>query len=153
MAHITKKIVVNAPFSDVVPGAINSSPDFWPEWYVGLSAPTSKTGEGEVGTVSEHTMRIAGREFPITHTVVESTNDGVDARWKGTFTGAIEGWHQWTYHLVNGHTEVAVEHEYKLPAGPVGKFVDAVFVERVIAGMLEHSLENLKMLTEARVAA
>ncbi len=137
MAHITKTTIANPPSSVVVPGAIRSSPEFWPEWFVGLSAPTSKKGDGEVSTVSEHSMRIARLDVPFTHMIIESTNDGIEARWKGTFTGALEGWHQWTYHFVNGLTEVAV---------------DLAFVERVIAKMLEHSAENLMMLTEARVA-
>jgi hypothetical protein len=76
MAHIHKKTIVHAPFADVVPSAINSRPDAWPEWYVGLSAPTRVSGEGEVGTISEHDFLVAGRHFPLTHEVVESTNDG-----------------------------------------------------------------------------
>jgi hypothetical protein len=153
MAHIRRKTVVHAPFHEAVPSAIQSSPDAWPEWYVGLSAPTRVSGGGEVGTVSEHTFLLAGRQFPITHEVVESTNDGFTAHWKGTFTGSLEGWHRWTYHPVDGHTEVEVEHEYALPGGPLGKIADAVMVERMIARMLEQSLENLKMMMEARVGA
>ena len=153
MARIEKKSVIHAPFADVVPSAVNSHPERWAEWYVGLSAPTKVTGEGEVGTVSEHTFLVAGRQFPITHKVVESTNDGTVAHWNGTFEGSMKGWHRWTYHLVDGHTEVEVEHEYTLPAGPLGKFADVVFVERMIARMLEQSLVNLKLLMEAPVGA
>lgn len=153
MAHISRKTVVHAPFGNVIPSAINSSPDTWPEWYVGLSAPTRVSGEGEVGTVSEHSFLLVGRHFPITHEVVESTNDGFTAHWKGTFKGSLEGWHRWTYHPVDGHTEVEVEHEYTLPGGPLGRFADTVLVERMIARMLEQSLENLKMIMEAPVGA
>ena len=153
MAHIHRKTVVHAPFHEAVPAAIRSSPDAWPEWYVGLSAPSRVRGDGEVGTVSEHTFLLVGRHFPITHEVVESGNDGVTAHWKGTFKGSLEGWHRWTYHPVDGHTEIEVEHEYTLPGGPLGKVADAVMVERMIGRMLEQSLENLKMVMEARVGA
>lgn len=153
MAHIHKKIVIHAPFEKIVPNSIRSHPEAWPQWYVGLSAPSEVRGEGEVGTVSKHDFLVAGRHFPMTHEVVESTNDGTLAHWKGTFTGPIEGWHRWTYHLANGHTEVEVEHEYKLPAGAIGQLADKVFVERMIDRMLGHSLENLKMLMEAPVGA
>jgi hypothetical protein len=149
MAHINRKTVIHAPFSDVARQAIDSSPDAWPEWYVGLSAPTRVSGEGGVGTISEHSFLLVGRHFPITHEVVESTNDGSTARWKGTFKGSIVGWHHWTYRSVDGGTEVDVEHEYVLPGGPLGKFADTVVVERMIARMLEQTLENLKMILEA----
>jgi hypothetical protein len=152
MAHINRKIIVHAPFSDVAPRAIDSRPDDWPEWYVGLSAPTRASGEGEVGTVSEHSFLLVGRHFPITHEVVESTNDGSTARWKGTFRGSIEGWHRWTYRPVDGHTEIEVDHEHTLPGGPLGKFADTVLVERMFARMLEQTLENLKMILEAPAA-
>jgi hypothetical protein len=153
MAHIHKKTVIHAPFADVVPSAVNSHPDAWPQWYLGLSAPTEVKGNGEVGTISKHDFLVAGRRFPLTHEVVESDNDGTVAHWKGTFKGPIEGWHRWTYHLVNGNTEVEVEHEYKLPAGPIGELADKVFVERMIDRMLEQSVHNLKMLMEAPVGA
>jgi len=153
MARMHKKTVIHAPFADVVPSAVNSHPEAWPQWYVGLSEPTKVEGEGEVGTVSEHTFLVAGRQFPFKHEVVESTNDGTVAHWKGEFEGAIKGWHRWTYHLVDGNTEVEVEHEYTLPAGPIGKLADVMFVERMIDRMLEQSLENLKTLMEAPVGA
>jgi hypothetical protein len=153
MAHIHRKTIVDAPFSDVVPSAIRSKPEAWPEWFVGLSAPTRVSGDGEVGTISEHSFLVAGRHFPMTHEVVESTNDGFTAHWKGTFEGSISGWHRWTYRPVNGDTEVEVEHHYTLPGGPLGKFADTVLIERMIGRMIEQSLENLKMMVEARVGA
>jgi hypothetical protein len=150
MARIQRKTVIEAPFADVVRSAINSHPEQWPLWYVGLSAPTMVKGEGEVGTVSDHSFLIAGRQLTFQHRVVESTDDGTHARWKGEFTGQLSGWHVWTYHLVDGHTEVEVEHEYTLPAElPAG--IDAALVEHMIGRMLELSLENLKMISEAPV--
>jgi coenzyme Q-binding protein COQ10 len=153
MARITRKIVVHAPFADVAPRAMASGPGDWPEWYVGLSAPTRVSGEGEVGTVSEHSILLVGRQFPITHEVVEITNDGSTARWKGTFEGSFEGWHRWTYLPVDGATEIEVEHQYTLPGGPVGRFADTVIVERMIARMIEQTLENLKMILETPISA
>lgn len=153
MARIHKKAVVHAPFHDVAPRMIRSHPETWAEWYVGLSAPTHVRGAGEIGTVSEHSFLVAGQHFPMTHEVVESSNDGTVARWKGTFKGPIKGSHAWTYHLVDGHTEVEVDHEYTLPAGRIGKIADRLFVERMLDRMLEHSVQNLKMFLEARVGA
>lgn len=153
MAHIHKRIVIHAPYADVVPRMIRSHPEDWPQWYLGLSAPTKVTGDGEIGTVSEHEFLLAGRRYPLTHEVVESKDDGTVAHWRATFKGPIEGWHRWTYHLVDGDTEVEVDHEYRLPAGAIGKLVDVVFVERMMDRMLEQSLHNLKMLVEAPVGA
>jgi hypothetical protein len=152
MAHIQKKTLVHAPFAELVPSAINSHPEQWPVWYVGLSAPTMVRGEGEVGTVSEHSFLLVGERFPFEHRVVESTNDGTVAHWKAEFAGEISGWHAWTYQVVDGFTEVEVEHEMALPAR-LTESLGAAFVERVIDGMLALSLENLKALSEAPVAA
>jgi hypothetical protein len=135
MARIQKKAVINAPFAEIVPSAVNSHPEKWPLWYVGLSAPTMVVGEGEVGTVSDHSFLVAGQSFPFQHRVVESTNDGTHAHWKGEFTGPLSGWHSWAYHLVDGHTEVEVEHEYTLPA-ELTDSIDAAFAEHMIACML-----------------
>lgn len=152
MAHFQKKTLIHAPFADLVPSAINSHPEQWPVWYVGLSAPTMVRGEGEVGTVSEHMFMLVGQQFSFEHRVVESTNDGTVAHWKAEFTGEINGWHAWTYHLVDGSTEVEVEHEMALPAR-LTDTLGAAFVEPVFDGMLGVSIENLKLLSEAPVAA
>jgi hypothetical protein len=152
MVHIQRKMIIHAPFADVVPSAINSHPEQWPVWYVGLSAPTMVRGEGEVGTVSEHSFMLMGQHFPIEHRVVESTNDGTTAHWKAEFTGEISGRHSWTYHQVDGVTEVEVEHEMAVPARLTETFGPA-FAEHVIDGMLGLSLESLKALSEAPVGA
>jgi coenzyme Q-binding protein COQ10 len=150
MARITKKILIHAPYLPTNP--IMFDPNRWCDWYVGLSAPSRVNGTGDVGTVSEHTLLVAGHHYPVTHTVVERSNEDIPY-WKGEFTGSLEGWHRWTYTPVNGGMEVAVEHEYTLPGALLGRIADRMFVERMIDRMLGHSLENLKTLCEEPVAA
>jgi coenzyme Q-binding protein COQ10 len=149
MARITKRIVIHAPIATIKP--FFEQPERWPDWYLALSAPTRLEGKGEEGTYSEHTYQLAGHAYPILHTVAEVKIDDVSAHWKGTFEGSFKGWHKWTYAPVDGDTEVTVEHEYTLPGKMLGRIVDALVVERMIARNLEGSLENLKMLCEERV--
>ena len=151
MAHISKQIVVHAPFSLIKPFIMEV--ERWVEWYVGLSAPEQVTGTGEEGTYSEHTYLLAGHEYPIRHTVSEVELGDVSGHWKGTFEGSFQGWHRWTYAPVNGNTEVKVEHEYTLPGKLLGRIVDALVIERMIARNLEHSLETLQMLCEESIPA
>lgn len=146
MAHIHKSIVVPAP-----PAAIRGmvlDPERWAEWYVGLSAPTKLDGSGEAGTYSEHTYQLAGHGYPIHHTVSEVEDDGSSLRWKGTIEGSFRGWHEWIYRPVAGGTEVTVDHHYDLPGRMLGRIVDAVVVERLIARNLDASLETLRILGE-----
>lgn len=151
MAHITKRLVIDAPLSAITPHF--RSPEAWGDWYVALSAPTRVDGDGGVGTYSEHTYQLAGHGYPIHHTVEEVDVQDVSAHWKGRFEGSFVGWHRWTYTPVNGHVEAKVDHEYELPGKMLGRIANALFVERMVARNLEHSLENLKMLCEAPVAA
>lgn len=151
MTHITKRLVIDAPLATITP--LFTSPERWSDWYVALSAPTRVDGAGDVGTYSEHTYQLAGHGYPIHHTVEEFDVKDVSAHWKGRFEGSFVGAHRWTYTSVNGHVEVTVDHEYELPGKMLGRIADALFVERMVARNLEHSLENLKMLCEEPVSA
>jgi uncharacterized membrane protein len=46
-------------------------------------------------------------------------------------------------------TEVEAELDYELPAGPIGKIADRLFVERAVERDLRHSMENFRALVEA----
>jgi uncharacterized membrane protein len=48
-------------------------------------------------------------------------------------------------------TDAEVQIEYELPAGPFGKVVDRLFIERAVERDLHHSMENFKALVEAAV--
>ena len=150
MAHIHKSIVVPAPLEALRSMVLD--PEHWSEWYVGLSAPAKVDGRGEPGTYSEHSYQLAGHAYPIRHKVAEVRDDGASIRWKGTIEGSFHGWHEWTYRPVAGGTEIAVEHHYELPGRMLGRIVDAVLVERMIARNLDASLETLRMFGEQSVA-
>lgn len=54
MAHLKKSILIHGPVEQVY--ALGRDPKRWATWYIGLSEPEKMTGEGEVGTVVEHSL-------------------------------------------------------------------------------------------------
>ncbi len=148
MAHLTKSILINAPFEQV--HALGRDPKRWATWYVGLSEPETITGEGGVGTVVKHSMLLAGIRFPVTTTVLEDHIDSTGARWRGKIEGPLHGEHTFTFTPKYGGTEVTIDMEYTIPGKLLTKFVDRLIIERLMERYIAHTLENMKLLfTEA----
>jgi uncharacterized membrane protein len=146
MAHLNKSILIHAPVEKV--HAVASDPRRWAAWYVGLSEPEKLTGEGEVGTIVEHSYLMAGMHFPVTSRVLEDQVSPEGARWKGKIEGPLAGEHTWTYTPKNGDTEVSVDMEYTVPGKALGKIADRLIIERMQARSLDQTMENLKLLCE-----
>lgn len=151
MTHIHKTALINAPVEKIYPFA--RDPHFWNAWWVNLSPAEEIKGNGEPGTIVRQHYKMAGINFPVTSTVVEDTFGPKLARWKGRFEGAITGHHEWTYTAKGDQTEVAADIEYEVPGKALGRFADHLLIERLQDKALEHTLENLKMVCEAQVAA
>lgn len=151
MAHLTKSILINAPFEQV--HALARDPKRWATWYVGLSEPETVTGEGGVGTVVKHSMLLAGIRFAVTSTVLEDHIDSTGGRWRGKIDGPMAGEHTFTLTPKHGDTEVTVEMEYTIPGKLLGKIVDRLIIERMMERNIEHTLENLKLLCAKEAVA
>jgi uncharacterized membrane protein len=146
MAHLNKSILIHAPVEKVY--TVARDPKRWASWYVGLSEPEKLTGEGEVGTIVEHSYLLAGMHFPVTSRVLEDQVSPEGARWKGSIEGPLAGEHTWTYTPKNGDTEVTADIEYTVPGKALGKVADRLIIERMQARSLDQTLENLKLLCE-----
>lgn len=149
MAHIEKKILINAPIDKVV--AFARDPHKWNTWWVGLSAPDEIKGNGEVGTLVKHHYLIAGLPFPVTTKVLTDRVGPKDALWKGQIEGPLAGQHEWQYNALGEKTEVFVKLDYTIPGNVLGKFADRMLVERMQEKAIENTIDNLKLLCEANV--
>lgn len=146
MTKVKKSILIHAPMEAVF--ALATDPKRWDTWYAGLSEPEKITGEGEAGTVVEHSYLLAGIRFPVTSHVLEKQSSPEGGRWRGKVEGPLAGEHTWTYTPKNGDTEVMVEMDYTVPGKALGKIADRLIIERMEERSLDQTLENLKLLCE-----
>ena len=152
MSHIYKSILINLPLEKVFNLARN--PDRWNTFYVNLSPPEEIRGKGEAGTIVKHHFTMAGVPFPVTTKVVDEKLVGTKAVWKATNEGPLTANHEWNY-IAKGpeQTEVTVDINYTIPGKILGKITDKLVIERMQEKALANTLENLKLLCEAEVAA
>jgi|BarGraNGADG00312_2_1021985.scaffolds.fasta_scaffold19778_3 coenzyme Q-binding protein COQ10 len=148
MAHLQDSIRINAPVEKV--DSFTSDPHGWANFMVGMSEPDKIIGDGGVGTQVDFTMRVAGVPLHETLRVVEDRRDpdgGGHSRLD--FEGASLGWQTWDAKPEDGGTLVAVEMEYTVRGGVLGKVVDRLLFEKMSKRDMHHSLENLKLFLEA----
>ena len=148
MAHIQKRILIHAPVEKVY--ALARNPEHWNQWWVGLSEPEKLDGKGEVGTTVKLHYKMAGIDFPVTTRVIEDRADPNESRVKLEVEGPLEGKQDWTYKAKGKDTEVDARIDYTVPGKAVGKLIDKVLVEKMTERSAEHTLENLKLICEAR---
>lgn len=147
MSNLKKSIFIKAPMDKVVKYATN--PKEWAHWYTHLSEPENLTGTGEKGTVGEFKYTIIGMNLPMTVEVKENSPSNGKHVWIGTFEGPLSGTQTFTYMEKDGGTELDVEIDYKLPGSILGKFADALIVERIQENATTATLNNLKTICEA----
>lgn len=148
MAHINKKILIHAPVDKVY--ALARNPEHWNQWWVGLSEPDKLDGKGEVGTTVKLHYKMAGIDFPVTTRVVEDTIDPKEAHARLEVEGPLEGKQDWTYKAKGKDTEVMADIRYTVPGKAIGRLINKVLVEKMTERSAEHTLENLKLICEAR---
>ncbi len=148
MAHLHHRLRIEAPIDQVHRTA--RDPESWSTWFVGLTGPERISGSGEVGTVADFGLLLAGMRFPVTVEVMEDVALPDGARWVGKVTGPFEGEQRWAYRPHGGETEVTVEVDYAVPGSILGKFADKILIERMMERNFRHSAENLKMVCEGR---
>ncbi|HZJ02486.1 MAG TPA: SRPBCC family protein [Thermoleophilia bacterium] len=146
MAHLHHSLRIEAPIDQVY--RIARDPETWAMWFVGLTGPERVTGSGEVGTVADFELTLAGMRFPVAVEVMEDTALPEGATWVGKIDGPFEGQQRWSYRPHGGETEVTVEVDYAVPGSVLGKLADKIIIERMMERNFEHSAENLKMICE-----
>jgi len=151
MAHLKKNILIFAPVEKVY--ALARDPMLWAAWYVGLGKPEKVTGKGEVGTIVEHSYMLGDIRFPVTSRVMEDSSGPDGCRWQGLIEWPFDGKQTWNYRPQSGGTEVTCEIEYTVPGKALGKFVNRLFIERMIERDADLTMKNLKMMCEKMAVA
>lgn len=148
MGHIKLTMPIDAPVARVT--EIATDPNHWASWWVNLGEAEKVKGDGDAGTVVEHSYLMAGVPFHVTTRVVENAPTGAGGRHvRIEFEGPLKGWQTWDYEPRADGTLVTAEIEYNVPGKALGKFADRVLVERLQERARQQTLENLKLMAES----
>jgi uncharacterized membrane protein len=143
VATVERSILINAP-TDAI-DAIALDGNRLSEWYVGIERVTPDELYPEVGGHVSLVYKATAVTFNLTLTVQElARGHHISYRMAGMMVGT----QQWSYSPEGGQTRLTALVEYDMPGGALGKIADKLVVERINAGNLEESLENLKALVE-----
>jgi hypothetical protein len=152
MAHLKHTLFINAPVDTI--NAIVKDPHRWPEFWVGMSEPIRVFGDGGPGTKAEFSQEMMGwRLRVIDRTVEERHNADGSTDWRWQFEGSTFGWLTCHHEPRDEGTEITTDFDYSLPGSVFGKAADRLLIEKRSRRDFEDSLENLKLLAEAAVAA
>jgi uncharacterized membrane protein len=146
MNEIQRSIKIEAPVNKVFEYASNYLN--WQEFFEGLSDVkpiteiTHSNGAKFIYKVKVLGMRvIVGTEFQ-----QFKENEG----WIGKSFKGIEHQTQWIFGKSNSHTEFTFIQRYKFPWYFGGKFIDKMFAQPEWVKIIEHSLQNVKRIIEAK---
>ena len=146
MTEIKRTIKIEAPVSKVFEYA--SDYKKWPEFFEGVSdfKPITKITRGN-GTKYVYKAKALGMKVTVGTEVQHfKENEG----WIGKSFKGLEHQTQWIFKKSNGNTEFTFIQRYKLPFFLGGKFIDKIFAEPAWIKIIEHSLQNLKRILEAK---
>ncbi len=147
MVHMEKSIVIDAPLARVA--TLGTDPHRWHTWFAGLTEPEKVTGNGDTGTVVEHHYLMMGIRVPVTSRVIERTMTPEECQWQGAIEGPLNGKQHWSYVAEGDKTRVTARVDYTIPGGILGQIANRLVIQRIEERKLQHTLENLKLLSEA----
>ena len=146
MTEIKRSIIIEAPVSKVFEYA--SDYRKWPEFFEGVSdfKPITTITRGS-GSKYIYKVKAMGIKVTVGTEIQQfKENEG----WIGKSFKGLEHETQWIFSKSNGNTEFTFIQRYKLPLYLGGKFIDKMFAEREWINIIEHSLQNLKRIMEAK---
>ena len=149
MTHVRTSAHLDAPIDRV----FELATDFrrYPEWNVNYVEVTEVVGPAhKVGTRIVATMKLLDRKLEGWAEIVE-IDQPTFLKLSGTSKEGGKLTVEYRFTPVGLTTDVVAEIEYELPAGPFGKVLDRLFIERTVERDLRHSMENFKALVEAAV--
>jgi len=144
MSRIVKSIEIDAPNEHVFALATDLTKQ--PEWTTFVKEAIITSGDGKsTGTTDRYRVKVGPRV---------TSADGI---WTAYEPGAAFGRsntsgmplnEKLSFTAVGSRTRVDWAVDYAPPMGPIGRFVDLAFMNRVYQNELEASLENLKAALE-----
>ena len=144
MPRIRKHIEIQAPRDQVF--ALAADPSQQAEWATFLEQVEVTSGDGEsVGTKDKHVMKLGPRSQQIEAEWTEYKEPEAFAS-RATSGMSIE--RRMSFSPVGQGTRVDWVIRYSPPMGPIGLFVDVLFMNRLFQNQVEESLERLKAQLE-----
>ena len=146
MTEIKRSIKIEAPVDKVF--KVASDYQKWPEFFEGVSdvKAITKTTCGN-GAKFIYKVKMLGMKVTVgTEFQQFKENEG----WIGKSFKGIEHQTQWIFEKSNGNTEFTFIQNYKFPFYFGGKFIDKMFAQPEWIKIIEHSVQNLKRLTEEK---
>lgn len=125
-----------------------SDPDRLSEWNRGFDRVENVTGRlNEEGTTYTQVMRVAGIELRGDWKITEVAP--LQRRgFRGTPPGCVACTGTDTFEPVDGGTDLTVEMDYTLRAGPLGKLLDRLFGRAYVERVVEGNIKNLRRILE-----
>lgn len=146
MTEIKRNIIIEAPVNKVFEYAADYKN--WSKFFEGVSdfKPITAVTRGS-GSKYIYKAKALGMNITVGTEVQQfKENEG----WIGKSFKGMEHSTQWIFEKSNSNTEFTFIQRYKLPFYLGGKLFDKMFAEPVWINIIEHSLQNLKKIIEAK---
>lgn len=146
MTEIKRNIIIEAPVNKVFEYAADYKN--WSKFFEGVSdfKPITAVTRGS-GSKYIYKAKALGMNVTVGTEVQQfKENEG----WIGKSFKGLEHQTQWIFKKSNSNTEFTFIQRYKLPFYLGGKLFDKMFAEPVWINIIEHSLQNLKKIIEAK---
>lgn len=146
MTEIKRNIIIEAPVNKVFEYAADYKN--WSKFFEGVSdfKPITPVTRGS-GSKYIYKAKALGMNITVGTEVQQfKENEG----WIGKSFKGMEHSTQWIFEKSNSNTEFTFIQRYKLPFYLGGKLFDKMFAEPVWINIIEHSLQNLKKIIEAK---
>lgn len=146
MTEIKRNIIIEAPVNKVFEYAADYKN--WSKFFEGVSdfKPITPVTRGS-GSKYIYKAKALGMNVTVGTEVQQfKENEG----WIGKSFKGLEHQTQWIFKKSNSNTEFTFIQRYKLPLYFGGNLIDKMFAEPAWINIIEHSLQNLKKIMEAK---
>lgn len=147
MWHLQKSIFIDRRMEEVY--HFTTDPNYWYQWYAGLSESENRIGNGKKGTSMDLKFSMLGKEVPIHVLVEENAHRGDGYIWRGSISGAIQAEQVWLYTPKGEGVEITFEMDYQLPGILLGRVANRLYIKKLMENSLEQTLKNLKDICES----
>jgi len=139
MAVMRKTAYIDAPVHTVF--TIVEAPENWPQYVPHVrKALDIRHTDRRVGDSFRLIYKVLGLTFDERLSVTAYERPNV---YNMQVQGPMSGSQNWKFEAQSGQTKVEVEIEYKLPAGPLGKALDALVLRRVNSKTIDQMFQKL----------
>lgn len=151
MPVIKNSVYIEAPVDKVL--LYKNDPANMIQYRANASDYQNISGTGEVGTSCDLKLLMLGMYIPMKLEVIEDskTADGGSTKYKmSDLKAGVVYYETDLCQRKDNGTEVTIEFEYTIQNNSVAKIADKLIVEKLMTVTIAHSLDNLKIICEAK---